>query len=78
MVLSIVMMVDRKGKGDHSFTVTVGSRNGPGTAQTISFPGQTIDDAYTHYTFNYGTVEAKQAAECWYVEPLKACLPTPR
>lgn len=74
LVMTLTLDVNGKGKGDHSFTVSVGSRNGPGAAQTIVFPGQVIDDAYAHYTFNYASVAARQAAERGYEQQLKACV----
>ncbi|MGO9682022.1 MAG: helix-turn-helix domain-containing protein [Beijerinckiaceae bacterium] len=75
LVLTLMLDVDGRGKGDLSFTVSVGSRNGPGAAQTIIFPGHVIDDAYAHYTFKYTNVAARQAAERGYEQALKACLP---
>jgi hypothetical protein len=74
-VMTVTLDVNGKGKGDLSFTLSVGSRNGPGAAQTVLFPGQAIDDAYTHYTFRYEKHAMRQAAERGYVEPIKACLP---
>jgi hypothetical protein len=75
-VLSILLDVDKAGKGDHLFTLSVGSRHGPGTAQTILFPDRVIDDAYAHYTHRYVNDPARKAAERGYVAQLKACLPS--
>ena len=36
LVLILMLDVNGKGKGDLSFTVSVGSRNGPGAAQTLT------------------------------------------
>ena len=73
--MNLLLTVNAKGKGDLSFTISVGSRNGPGAAETIVFPGQVIDDAYAHFTYKYENKAMKQSAERGYVEPLKACLP---
>ncbi|HWX84247.1 MAG TPA: ATP-binding protein [Xanthobacteraceae bacterium] len=75
VALTITMTVDRAGKGNHSFTVSSGSRNGPGAAVSITFPGRVIDGAFAHYTRRYDDAASRQAAEREYVEPLKACLP---
>ena len=75
LVMNLLLTVNAKGKGDLSFTISVGSRNGPGAAETIVFPGQVIDDAYAHFTYKYESKAMKQSAERGYVEPLKACLP---
>ena len=75
LVMNLLLTVNAKGKGDLSFTISAGSRNGPGAAETIVFPGQVIDKAYAHFTCTYATNAMKQAAEPEYVEPLKACLP---
>ena len=69
MVMTLTLDVNGKGKGDLSFTVSVGCRNGPGAAQTVTFPGQVIDDAYVHYTFRYDNPAMRQAAERGYLEP---------
>ena len=74
-VFTITLLVDRAGKGDHSVTVSSGSRNGAGAAETITFPGRVIDEAYAHYTCRYDNAAMMQAAERQYVDQLKRCLP---
>jgi hypothetical protein len=74
-VLTLLLHVIETGKGDLSFTVSVGSRHGPGAAQTIVFPGHIIDGAYAHYTCHYEGDTMRLAAERHYVEQLKACVP---
>jgi hypothetical protein len=75
MVMTLTLDVSGKGKGDLSFTLSVGSRHGPGAAQMVFFPAQVIDDAYTHYTRPYiGNVEKQAAEKAGVLEPLKACL----
>jgi hypothetical protein len=75
MVMTLTLDVSGKGKGDLSFTLSVGSRNGPGAAQTVLFPAQIIDDVYTHYTRPYISGVEKQAAEKGgALEGLKSCL----
>ena len=75
LVFTITLQIDRGGKGDHSVTVASGSRNGAGSAETITFPGRVIDEAYAHYTCRYDSVPMRQAAERQYVNQLKSCLP---
>jgi hypothetical protein len=75
LVMTLTLDVNGKRKGDLSFTLSVGSRNGPGAAQTVLFPGQVIDDAYSHFTHRYPDNEARRMAEPGFVEPIKSCLP---
>src|SRR5262249_31912416 len=60
---SILLDVDKSGKDDHSLTVSSGSRNGPGAAVAITFPGRVIDEAFAHYTHRYADAGSRQAAE---------------
>lgn len=74
-VFTIVLNVDKVGKGDHSLTISSGSRDGPGSAVTITLPNRIIDEAFAHYTCQYDNVAMRQAAERHYAAQLNACFP---
>lgn len=74
-VFTVVLNVNEAGKGDHSVTISSGSRNGPGSAVTVRLPGRIIDEAFAHYTCRYDTVAMREAAERHYAAQLKTCFP---
>jgi hypothetical protein len=73
-VMTLKLYVNGTGKGDLSFSLAVGSRNGPGAAQTVLIPGQVVDDLYKHYNHRYVSEDARKAAEPGYLRPLLDCL----
>jgi hypothetical protein len=49
-----------RGQGDVVFTVSCGSRGGPGAAQTIVIPGPIVDAAIEHYGHQYPNAVLKK------------------
>jgi len=69
-----IQIVCTHGQGDHVFTVSCGSRGGPGAAQSVVIPGAMLDEAIEHYVHTYPTLEHKRRGDQIHEDRIRKCL----
>ena len=73
-VLIVKIEIGQGGLGDYSFTVSCGSKGGPGAAQSIVVTGDVVDGAFDHYTHQYPDQVTKQAGDDLWEARIKECV----
>jgi hypothetical protein len=73
-VLIVKIEIGRGGLGDYAFTVSCGSRAGPGAAQRIVLTGDVVDGAFEHYTYQYPSDAQKKVGDDQWEARIKECV----
>jgi hypothetical protein len=75
--LHINIEIEKRELGDYAFTVSCGSRGGPGAAQTITITGDIVDEAFEHYTHQGYDPVTKKAGDDHCQKRIEQCLGIP-